>query len=156
MLETLGCPEQELSILLCNDQVIRKLNARFRGQDKITDVLAFPAQIGPGPTPEPLLGDVVISLQTAARQARAQGATLLQETAFLLCHGVLHLLGMDHDTPRKAGMMNRRTRQVLANLGLEPPMGALARAPVAAPRAHSATVRKSRPKVRSRRLRRHK
>jgi len=143
MLASLGCSNCELSIVLCDDQIIRNLNARYRGQRKATDVLAF------GTTSDStsrLLGDVVISLQTADRQAKAHGATLFRETAFLLGHGLLHLLGMDHDTPRRAAAMNRQTRALLGGLGLEAPDGvyALARVP------KDSTKSKHRPKVRPR------
>jgi probable rRNA maturation factor len=147
MLASLGCEHRELSILLCDDRAIRELNSRYRKQPKATDVLAFGDEVRPGQPPSALLGDVVISLQTAARQARERRATLWQETAFLLAHGLLHLLGLDHDTPRKASVMNRRTAQLLAAVGLTPPTGVqalAAEAPAAVKRL------KHRPKVRSR------
>lgn len=151
MLTELDCEARELSVLLCDDRMIRKLNARYRDQPKATDVLAFGNEAtGKHPTlPSPLLGDVVISLQTAKRQAREHGATLLQETAFLLAHGLLHLLGMDHDTPRKAATMNGRTTQLLRTVGLSPPIGVRALASTPIP-AKAVKPRKHRPKVRSR------
>lgn len=157
MLTWLECEDRELSVLLCNDSAIRKLNEKYRDQPKATDVLAFGTEAvrqrsastrsSAALPPSPLLGDVVISVQTAERQAREHEASLLQEMAFLLAHGLLHLLGMDHDTPRKAGTMNQRTAELLQAVGLTPPTGVRARAPT--PRV-SAKRQKHRPKVRSR------
>jgi probable rRNA maturation factor len=151
MLAELDREDRELSVLLCDDRTIRELNRQYRDQPKATDVLAFGNEsVGRHRAlPSPLLGDVVISLQTAKRQAREHGATVLQETAFLLAHGLLHLLGMDHDTPRKAAAMNRRTTLLLRAVGLSPPIGvrALASAPST---GKPAKPRKHRPKVRSR------
>lgn len=141
----------ELSVLLCDDPAIRKLNAQYRNQPKATDVLAFGTELPGTRHTSPqltsgVLGDVVISLQTAKRQAKEHSASLLQETAFLLAHGLLHLLGMDHDTPRKAAAMNRRTAELLQAVGLSPPIGVQA-----LPASQMAAKRlKHRPKVRLR------
>jgi len=83
----------ELAVVLAGDRTLRSLNARYRGKDKPTDVLSFP-----GPGGEGGLGDVVISLDTAARNARALGRTLPQEVDVLALHGFLHVLGYDHET----------------------------------------------------------
>src|SRR5260370_6627619 len=89
-------PDVELSVLFCDDPVIRSLNREYRGIDGPTDVLSF-AQETPGvDTPASrLLGDVVISVETARRQAKAQGHSLRHEVEWLLLHGTLHLLGYD-------------------------------------------------------------
>ena len=80
MLEALGMPDAELSILLCDDATIRRLNHRYRKMNKATDVLAFPMNEGPGPAPNPdLLGDVVISLPTATRQAEKHDRQCLDD-----------------------------------------------------------------------------
>lgn len=79
----------------CGDRRIRTLNRRYRRQDRATDVLAFPA---PASGPGGLLGDIVISLPYAARQARRRGEPLAAELDRLLLHGYLHLLGYDHET----------------------------------------------------------
>ncbi len=84
----------ELSVLLCDDRFIRDLNRRFRGADAPTDVLSF-EQDGPIPG-SPVLGDVVISLETARRQARRRRVPEAAELRELLLHGILHLLGRDH------------------------------------------------------------
>ena len=83
----------ELAVVLAGDRTLRSLNARYRGKDKPTDVLSFP-----GPGGEAGLGDVVISLDTAERNARALGRTLPQEVDVLALHGFLHVLGYDHET----------------------------------------------------------
>jgi probable rRNA maturation factor len=115
MLESLGLDDAELSILLCDDATIRALNRRYRKKNKATDVLAFSMQEGPGPVPDPgLLGDVVISLPTAARQAAEHDRPIIQEVTFLLAHGLLHLLGYDHGNTREEREMNARIEDLLA------------------------------------------
>lgn len=92
---------------------MRQLNKRYRKQDKSTDVLAFPIQEGPGPRTD-LLGDVVISLPTAQRQAKESNHSLDRELAVLLVHGVLHLCGYDHERGgAEARRMQRRERAIL-------------------------------------------
>ena len=115
MLEALGMPDAELSILLCDDETIRRLNRRYRKKNKPTDVLAFPMNEGPGPSPHPgLLGDVVISVPTATRQAGEHDRPIIQEVTFLLAHGLLHLLGYDHATRHEEREMSARTEEMLA------------------------------------------
>jgi len=82
----------ELSILLCGDARMRRLNRTFRAIDRPTDVLSFPSGGGP------LLGDLAIDVPYAARQARARGHAPGREVQLLLAHGVLHLMGHDHET----------------------------------------------------------
>lgn len=115
MLESLGRADAELSILLCDDETIRHLNHRYRKKNQPTDVLAFPMQEGPDPAPQsPLLGDVVISLPTAARQAEEHDRPIIAEVTFLLAHGLLHLLGYDHATPQEERKMRAKTDDLLA------------------------------------------
>jgi probable rRNA maturation factor len=99
----------ELAVVLAGDRTLRALNARYRGKDKPTDVLSFP-----GPGGEEGLGDVVISLETAARNARALGRTLPQEVDVLALHGFLHVLGYDHETDD--GTMDRLERRLRRKL----------------------------------------
>jgi probable rRNA maturation factor len=121
MLRALDLEEAELSVLLTDDPTIRDLNRAHRGKDKPTDVLAFPLDLEEGPPrrrgrPDEkpaLLGDVVISLDTAARQARSRKRELLAEVRFLLAHGVLHLIGYDHGTPTEKQEMDRLTRRLV-------------------------------------------
>ena len=115
MLEALGRPDAELSILLCDDETIRLLNRRYRKKNRATDVLAFPMNEGSDPSPNPgLLGDVVISIPTATRQANERDRPIIQEVTFLLAHGLLHLIGYDHATPREELEMTVRTEELLA------------------------------------------
>ena len=116
MLQSLGMPEVELSVLLCDDDTIRSLNHRYRKKDEPTDVLAFPmveGTSGASDVPE-LLGDVVISLPTAIRQAAEQDRPIIDEVTFLLAHGLLHLLGHDHATAAEDREMRARTLDLLA------------------------------------------
>jgi probable rRNA maturation factor len=103
--------EAELSVLFCDDAFIRELNRAYRGLDAPTDVLSFPQQPVPG-APE-LLGDVVISVETARRQARVEQHTLRHELEWLFCHGVLHLLGHDDATEEGLERMRRRQFEIL-------------------------------------------
>jgi probable rRNA maturation factor len=115
MLESFGLADAELSILLCDDATIRSLNRRYRKKNRPTDVLAFPMQEGPGPASRTaLLGDVVISLPTAARQAAEHDRPIVHEVTFLLAHGLLHLLGYDHGSKREEREMTARTEDLLA------------------------------------------
>jgi probable rRNA maturation factor len=102
-LESVGRSESEVHLLITGDDRIRALNRRYRDIDRATDVLSFPDGdlLPSGVT---LLGEIVISLDTARRQARELGHDELRELAELALHGVLHLLGYDHDNDR--GQMN--------------------------------------------------
>jgi len=86
-----------VTILLCGDARMRALNARFRRKDRTTDVLSFAAEVRRGADGLRPLGDIVISVPQAARQARAAGHSLPREIRLLLLHGYLHLLGYDHE-----------------------------------------------------------
>ena len=99
----------EVTQLLSGDRTVRSLNARYRGKDKPTDVLSFP---GGGTVGE--LGDVVISVETAARNTRGSRRTLAQELDVLALHGLLHVLGYDHETDD--GTMDRLERRLRARL----------------------------------------
>ena len=118
LLDALRMPDAELSLLLVSDAVMRQLNRDWRGTDRPTDVLSFAQGEGPGGAPSGLLGDVVISIDTARRQAAARAATLGSELDRLLIHGVLHLLGYDHErSPAEARRMQRRERALARRLG---------------------------------------
>ena len=104
---------------------MRRLNREFRGKDKVTDVLSFPPGAGPeAPGPKPsFLGDLAIARGVAARQARELGNSLQTELRILALHGLLHLLGYDHETDR--GEMGRLEEQLRQRAGL--PAGLIAR-----------------------------
>ncbi len=115
MLEALQMSDSELSILLTGDDQIRKLNRIYRKKDRPTDVLAFAQREGElGERAGRLLGDVVVSVPTARRQAEAAGRDLGSEVTTLLAHGLLHLLGWDHDTAAKDRAMRRETDRLCA------------------------------------------
>jgi len=103
---------QQLSIALVSDREIRALNRRWRGKDRPTDVLSFPLD-EPGAQ-----GDVVISLDTARRQAREGGWSLAAELRRLLAHGILHCKGYDHERPADARRMAAAERRLLGRQGM--------------------------------------
>ncbi len=113
MLAALELSEAELSILLTDDRGIQRLNHRHRGKDKPTDVLSFPLDDDPKASGQRLLGDVVISLDTAERQAKARHRPLLEEVRFLLAHGILHLIGYDHATRSQKRRMDAATKKLV-------------------------------------------
>ena len=113
MLAYLGLAEAELSVVLVNDDAIQLLNRDHRGKDSPTDVLAFPLGKAPSKDQPRLLGDVVISLPTAARQAKSRQRALLPEARFLLAHGLLHLIGYDHATKLQKQRMDAATRRLV-------------------------------------------
>jgi len=117
MLTTLELGHAELSVLLTNDAEIHALNLAHRAKDKPTDVLSFPLDEGGGAdgrvSGTRVLGDVVISLDTAARQARGRKRELIPEVRFLLAHGLLHLLGYDHANSTEKREMDAMTRRLV-------------------------------------------
>lgn len=115
MLTALRMPDAELSVLLCDDETIHALNRDYRDKDRPTDVLAFAMREGEGPVlHEQLLGDVVISIDAARRQAAERGRPIVHEVTFLLAHGLLHLLGYDHQTDEEERRMSARTDALVA------------------------------------------
>jgi len=109
-------PAYSLGLQLCDDEAIASLNQAWRGQTGPTDVLAFAAQEGAPPLPGPLeLGDIVISVETAARQAREHDHPLERELRFLASHGLLHLLGWDHPDEESLAAMLERQERLLAS-----------------------------------------
>jgi probable rRNA maturation factor len=115
MLVALQMEDSELSILLTSDDQIKKLNQIYRKKNRSTDVLAFSQREGAlAHGSARLLGDVVLSVPTARRQAEARGRDLVSELTMLLAHGLLHLLGWDHETPMKDRRMRRETDRLCA------------------------------------------
>lgn len=120
ILQSIGESDALLSLEIVGDARMRRLNRTFRHRDKTTDVLAFATREGPGP-PSALLGDVVISLPQAIRQARRHLRGIDHELAVLLIHGILHLCGYDHErSEAEARRMARRERAVLRGVGPVP------------------------------------
>ena len=125
LLEAAGFAHAELSLSFVGDAAMRRLNRDYRGKDRPTDVLSFP-QHPPFRVPRAvdgpvLLGDVVIDLDVAARQARDYEARLDEEIARLLIHGILHLAGHDHEEPSERRRMRRAERRLAAAIGLADP-----------------------------------
>lgn len=118
-------PPIEISVLLTDDAGIRRLNARWRGRDRPTNVLAFPL-LAPGEIaaqlaaagPPVLLGDVVLAHETVAREASVAGIAMADHLAHLVVHGCLHLLGHDHEEEAEAERMERLETETLARLGI--------------------------------------
>lgn len=119
LLKALGRPCAEISILFSGDSVIRALNRRYRGNNKTTDVLAFAFRDGAYPGVQPdILGDIVISVPQASRQAAEAGHSLEREIDILIIHGLLHLLGYDHEKGiKEAARMQRKERALLKKIG---------------------------------------
>jgi probable rRNA maturation factor len=117
----------ELGLTLDTDAGMRHLNRDYRGKDKPTNVLSFAAlDAGLPPKGVPAdypwaLGDVILALQTVRAEAKAQGKTLSQHTCHLVVHGVLHLLGYDHENERDARAMEKLEREILAEFGWPDP-----------------------------------
>jgi len=125
LLDALGLGASELSIVLADDAFVEALNAEWRGVHSATDVLSFPQDeaLEPGrfAVPPAVLGDVVISTETAARQAAELGHPLETEIRVLLVHGVLHLVGYDHEaSDDDAHRMQREEARLAAVVGIDP------------------------------------
>jgi probable rRNA maturation factor len=140
----LAATSYSLGLTLVNDAAIAELNADWRQKEGPTDVLAFAAQEEAPPLPsgggedgedsEPLeLGDIVISVETAARQAEAAGQSLARELTWLASHGLLHLLGWDHPDDARLEAMLARQDQLLEGIAAAAPAGSGAAGPVCEP-----------------------
>lgn len=110
--------DAEISIRLCDDSEIRALNLAWRNKDKATNVLSFPAPAGDR---GPLLGDIVVAFEYVSEEAREAGRSLPDHLAHMLVHGLLHLLGFDHENERDAEEMEGLERRVLTKLGIDDP-----------------------------------
>jgi rRNA maturation RNase YbeY len=113
VLTALGRPAASVDVLVVDDDEMRRLNARYRGVRRRTDVLAFPLEAPD--TPDRLLGQIVLSVDTARRQARRLGVPLALELDLLVTHGTLHLVGYDDRDPVEADLMHRREREILSD-----------------------------------------
>jgi probable rRNA maturation factor len=112
-----GGDEPGVAVLLTSDEAVAELNQRFRGKAGPTNVLSFPASANP----ENHLGDVALAHGVCAREAAEQGKSLEQHLAHLVVHGVLHLLGYDHETDGEAEAMEALERSILESLGVPDP-----------------------------------
>lgn len=112
-----GLVEDDLTILLTDDETVRDLNARFRSKDSATNVLSFPAH----DTAQGHLGDIAMAYGVCAREASEQNKPLAAHLQHLVAHGVLHLVGYDHEDDAEAEVMEDLERQILATLGLPDP-----------------------------------
>lgn len=125
ILNALGCPEDaELSVLIVDDPAIQRINRDYLERDRPTNVISFSQQEGDIPDfaeTGMLLGDVVISADTAWRDARDAGIDMFAEMVFLLLHGILHLLGYDHErgSTEEAELMEEKEREIYALLQAE-------------------------------------
>ncbi len=120
MLAHLELSSAELSVLLVSDPAIHALNKKHLGVDRPTDVLSFPLGESPETVEPRLLGDIVISLPTASRQARSRKRPVFAEARFLLAHGLLHLLGYDHGTKVQKRRMDAAARKLVRAAKREP------------------------------------
>ena len=111
--------DASFAILLTDDAAVRELNRQWRGKDQPTNVLSFPA----AETAAPWLGDVALAWETCAREAAEQNKAPAHHVTHLVVHGVLHLLGWDHQTDAEAESMEALERDILARLGVPDPYG---------------------------------
>ena len=112
----------EVSLLFTDDETICGINAEWRGIDKPTNVLSFPAfPLRPGMAPKPLLGDIVLAFETVEHEARAEAKPFEHHLSHLIAHGLLHLFGHDHQTDVEAEIMEQLERQILARLAIPDP-----------------------------------
>jgi probable rRNA maturation factor len=129
-----GARGAEACVVLADDALVRSLNRSYRGKDSPTNVLSFPFQRPAAADPSEEaeadaagprhLGDVVLAAETVAREADAQGIPPVQHLQHLVVHGLLHLLGLDHDTDARAEVMERLEVEILAALGVPDPYAA--------------------------------
>ena len=114
--------DSELSLVFTNDADIREINAKWRHIDKPTNVLSFPAfALQPGQEPGEILGDIVIARETVAREAAEEHKSFDDHLSHLVVHGLLHLMGYDHQNDEEAEQMETLERKILASLGISDP-----------------------------------
>ena len=111
----------ELSIVLSCDAEVRLLNRDYRGKDEATNVLSFPQHLSSELSGIEMLGDIILALETVSMEAHRDSKSLASHVRHLVVHGVLHLLGYDHETEEKATEMERQEVEILARLGISDP-----------------------------------
>lgn len=114
-----GLDMAELSIVMADDAAVRRLNREYRGKDRSTNVLSFPAPVTGARAR--MLGDVVLAYETVAAEAADQGKDLADHVRHLVVHGILHLLGFDHDSDADAERMEALETRILATMGIADP-----------------------------------
>ena len=114
-------PDVEVAVLLADDAHVQAVNKEWRGLDKPTNVLSFPAAPPDRIGRSPILGDLILAFETCAREAEHDGKALADHVSHLVVHGVLHLLGYDHLTEAEAEEMEGLEIEVLAGLGIPDP-----------------------------------
>ena len=107
--------DREVALLIADDETLHAMNIQFRAIDKPTNVLAFPTDDAD------FLGDIALSVETAIREAAEKGVSLEDHAAHLIIHGMLHLIGYDHEDDVEAVRMERRETEILASLGVADP-----------------------------------
>jgi probable rRNA maturation factor len=113
--------DRSVAVLLTDDAALRSLNAQWRGIDKATNVLSFPAAAAPPVVGLKPLGDIAIAGETTAREAREEGKLFAHHLAHLALHGFLHLIGYDHEQDAQAETMEQVERDILARIGIADP-----------------------------------
>ena len=117
-----GEGDAEASVALMDDAAVRTLTRQFRDRDSATDVLSFPADEPPFPSDDPaMLGDIALALETVRRDSALENKSFEDHLVHLLVHGILHLLGYDHDVADEAEAMEDAERAILADLGIADP-----------------------------------
>ena len=111
--------QAETSVVLADDEEVRRLNHRWRNKDSATNVLSFPTPPGPAATRQ--LGEIVIAFETVAREAEAEGKSFAAHLSHLVVHGYLHLVGYDHLEDEQADEMEQVEREILSTLGVADP-----------------------------------
>ncbi|MBH9974577.1 MULTISPECIES: rRNA maturation RNase YbeY [Bartonella] len=117
-----GKIESELSLVFTDDKDIRAINGQWRHIDKPTNVLSFPAfPVKPGQQPGPILGDIVLAFETVEREAREENKSFDDHLGHLIVHGLLHLMGYDHQTDEEAEQMEGLEIKILSQIGISNP-----------------------------------
>jgi probable rRNA maturation factor len=109
------------TILLADDATLHRLNRDFRNKDKPTNVLSFPVASQPGVADDGFLGDIALAFGVTSREAAEEGKTVADHMSHLVVHGILHLLGYDHETDDDAVVMETRETRILAGMGIADP-----------------------------------
>jgi probable rRNA maturation factor len=115
VLKTLDCPDKEISLSFVDDEYIKQLNKQYLGKDQATNVLSFSLQEGEyGDINPQILGDIIVSVETAQRDALYGKLNIAQEIDFLIIHGILHLLGYNHEntTKKEATKMRQKEKEL--------------------------------------------